>query len=64
MERQSKFKRKEIKITSIYTKCMINRTVTLPITTIGKNLKSTLESNIASNYEGKCVVEGFIKPNS
>lgn len=64
MDRQSKFKRKEIKITSIYTKCMINRTVSLPITTIGKNLKNTLESNIASNYEGKCVVEGFIKPNS
>ena len=64
MDRQSKFKRKEIKITSIYTKCMINRSVSLPITAIGKNLRSTLESNIAANYEGKCIVEGFIKSNS
>jgi DNA-directed RNA polymerase subunit E'/Rpb7 len=64
MERSNKFKRKEIKLSSIYTKCMINRTITLPITAIGKNLKSTIETNIASNFEGKCVVEGFVKPNS
>jgi DNA-directed RNA polymerase subunit E'/Rpb7 len=36
----------------------------LPITTIGKNLKETIEENIKSNFEGKCVVEGYIKPNS
>ena len=64
MERSNKFKRKEIKLSSIYSNCMINRTITLPITAIGKNLKSTIETNIASNFEGKCVVEGFVKPNS
>ena len=36
----------------------------LPITTIGKNLKQTIEESISSNYEGKCMVEGYIKPQS
>jgi DNA-directed RNA polymerase subunit E'/Rpb7 len=36
----------------------------MPITTIGKNLKGNIEENIKFTLEGKCVVEGFIKPNS
>lgn len=36
----------------------------MPITTIGKNLKENIEENIKANFEGKCVVEGYIKPNS
>ena len=43
---------------------MINRNIVLPITNIGKNIKETLEKSIAFNFEGKCLVEGFIKPNS
>jgi hypothetical protein len=48
----------------IYTKCLINRTITIPITAVGKNLSSTIETNIAATFEGKCVIEGFVKPNS
>ena len=29
-----------------------------------KNIKETIEENIKDIFEGKCVVEGFIKPNS
>ena len=36
----------------------------LPITAIGKNIKQTIELNISANFEGKCLVEGYIKPNS
>ena len=49
---------------SVYSKCLISRKIVLPITTIGKNLKETIEENIKANFEGKCVVEGYIKPNS
>ena len=31
---------------------------------IGKNIKETIEENIKSNFENKCLVEGFIKQNS
>jgi len=61
---KQKIKRKETKITSIYSRCLITRNIVLPITAIGKNIKEVIEENIKSNFEGKCLVEGFIKPNS
>jgi len=57
-------KKRETRIQSVYSRCLITRKIVLPITTIGKNLKENIEENIKINYEGKCVVEGFIKPNS
>lgn len=54
----------DAKIQSIYSRCLITRKIVLPITTIGKNLKETIEENIKNNFEAKCVVEGFIKTNS
>ena len=61
---QQKFKRREVRITSIYSRCLITRKIVLPITCIGKTIKEVIEENIKSNFEGKCLVEGFIKPNS
>ena len=57
-------KRKETRIQTVYSRCLITRKIVLPITTIGKNLKENIEENIKANFEGKCVVEGYIKPNS
>lgn len=59
-----KNKKKEIILSSIYSRSIINRTVSLPITVIGKNLTQIIEEYISFHYEGKCVVEGFIKPQS
>jgi DNA-directed RNA polymerase subunit E'/Rpb7 len=59
-----KNKKKEIVLSSIYSRSIINRTINLPITVIGKNLKQVIEEYISFYYEGKCVVEGFIKPQS
>jgi DNA-directed RNA polymerase subunit E'/Rpb7 len=61
---QQKFKRREVRITSIYSRCLITRNIVLPITCIGKTIKEIIEENIKANFEGKCLVEGFIKPNS
>ena len=61
---QQKHKKKELLLSSIYSRAIITRNVTLPITVIGKNLKQVIEEYISFNFEGKCVVEGFIKPNS
>lgn len=57
-------RRKENKIHSIYSRCLITRKILLPITSIGKNLLETIEKNITAQFEGKCVVEGYIKPES
>ena len=61
---QQKNKRRENRIQSIYSRCLITRNIVVPITAIGKNIKETIEENIKAKFEGKCVVEGYIKPNS
>jgi DNA-directed RNA polymerase subunit E'/Rpb7 len=61
---QPKFKKRDIRYTSIYNRSLITRSISLPIVSIGKNIKETIEKNISINYEGKCIVEGFIKPGS
>ena len=49
---------------SIYSLALITRKIPISILHVGKNIKQTLEKIIASQIEGKCVVEGFIKPGS
>ena len=57
-------KRKDTKAQSVYSRCLLTRKVVLPITYIGKNIAEVLEEYIQNNFEGKCVVEGYVKPNS
>ena len=57
-------KRKDQRNQSVYTRCLINRKIVLPITSIGKNLQEVIEENVKANFEGKCLVEGYIKDNS
>jgi hypothetical protein len=68
MEMQSKTrpsKNKDLaKLSSIYSRCLITRKLVLPASMIGKNLTEMLEKKIISMTEGKCLVEGFVKPKS
>jgi DNA-directed RNA polymerase subunit E'/Rpb7 len=63
-KQQHKYKKKENKLVSIYSRCLITKNISIPITSIGKNIKDTIEKVIAFNFEGKCLVEGYIKPKS
>jgi DNA-directed RNA polymerase subunit E'/Rpb7 len=51
-------------VESIYSRCLITRTVSIPITNIGQNLETVLEKYISFEFEGKCIVEGFVKSKS
>ena len=62
-KQNQKGKRKDV-MRSLYSRGIINRTIALPITSIGKNIQETLEQNISANFEGKCLVEGYIKQDS
>jgi DNA-directed RNA polymerase subunit E'/Rpb7 len=57
-------KRRDTKLQSIYTRCLLTRKIVLPITIVGKNLNEVIEEFIQNNFESKCVVEGYVKPNS
>jgi DNA-directed RNA polymerase subunit E'/Rpb7 len=61
---QQKIKRRDARIQSIYSRCLITRNIVLPITAVGKNIRETIEENIKASFEGKCIVEGYIKTNS
>ena len=62
--KNTNFKEKNNKIVSIYSKSLITRSIILPFTSINKNIKNTLDNNIKVLFEGKCLVEGYIKPGS
>ena len=48
----------------IYMKNIITRKIHLPFTSIGENLKENIEQYLGTKIEGKCIDEGYIKPNS
>jgi len=60
------YKRKQKRISDdyIYTESLITRCVYLSIMEIDKNLKETITKKIKKEYEGKCIVEGYIQKDS
>ena len=59
-----KQRNKDAKLSTIYSRCLITRNIVLPITSIGTNIREIINKKIHDNYEGKCLVEGFIENNS
>lgn len=59
----SKFQQQR-KIQTLYNPIVITKLVTINIINIGNNIKEVLEKVIASQIEGKCIVEGYIQPRS
>jgi len=55
---------KKPKVFGVYMKSMLTKRVTLSINQVGKNIKRNLENMISKSTEGRCIAEGFIKPNS
>jgi DNA-directed RNA polymerase subunit E'/Rpb7 len=61
---QKNKKRDNNVIKPIYSRALITRKIMLPITSIGSNIKETIENNISANFEGKCLIEGYVKTGS
>lgn len=57
-------KRNEVEDYAIYSQSMITRSISLPIISIGENLDDIIRQKVQDEYEGKCVVEGYIRPGS
>lgn len=47
-----------------YFRSLLTMKILLSINNIGKHLKQNLEKKISSLIEGRCTVEGYIKPDS
>ena len=48
----------------IYETALISRSISLPMNMVGSNLMDIIKQKIANSVEGKCIVEGFVKPES
>lgn len=48
----------------LFSRALICRQVDLSIVNVGKNVMHTFEMYIKMHYEGKCVVEGYVKPDT
>lgn len=48
----------------VYMRSILQMKIALIITEIGKNVTQNLENMIRLKTEGKCIAEGFIRPNS
>jgi DNA-directed RNA polymerase subunit E'/Rpb7 len=57
-------KRREAPLDSIYAKSLITQSITIPIANVGKGVQSIIEKAISLSIEGRCIVEGFVKPGS
>ena len=52
------------KIFGVFIRSILTQRVILSINEVGSNIKQNLEQKINAKIEGKCIVEGFIRPNS
>jgi hypothetical protein len=49
---------------TIYSKMLITRKIPLNITNVGGDILMTIKKVVSQQLEGKCVVEGYIRPGS
>lgn len=51
---------------SLYSKCILSRRVTLPFMTLGRGdtVKDILLRHVQEQIENKCTIEGFVHPNT
>ena len=55
---------KKTRSTGIYSHNIIVRTVWLPFNVLGSNIRENIEQILREKMEGKCMKEGYIKPES
>jgi DNA-directed RNA polymerase subunit E'/Rpb7 len=59
---RNQYKQREIR--TVYSLSQITKKIALPINAVGRSLQKTIEETIAAMVEGKCIVEGYVKPHS
>jgi hypothetical protein len=48
----------------LYSRAVLSQKVQLPFIIVGTNVEKTIQNTISSKIEGKCIVEGYVKPGS
>ena len=48
----------------LYSRAVLSQKVQLPFILIGTNVEKTIQHTISSKIEGRCIVEGYVRPGS
>ena len=48
----------------LYSRAVLSQKVQLPFIIVGTNIEKTIQHTISSKIEGRCIVEGYVKPMS
>jgi DNA-directed RNA polymerase subunit E'/Rpb7 len=48
----------------LYSKAILTQKVQLPFIIVGSNIETTIKHTISTKMEGKCIVEGYVRPGS
>ena len=56
--------KKKTKDYGLYIPALLTKKVILPFYAVGKNIKENIQNVLSNTYEGKCSVEGYVKPGS
>ena len=49
---------------SLYIKTILTRKIVLPFNALGSNMEDILSNLLSLELEGKCIMEGFVKPST
>jgi len=61
---KSSDRRSDRKMVGVYTQSVLTQKAVMHITEIGTNLKQNLEEKLKFLNEGKCIIEGYVRPKS
>ena len=64
IRRPKKNEGEQKKVYGVYMRSMLDQKIHLHITEVGRTVKQNLEKQISNSIAGKCINEGYIKPNS
>jgi DNA-directed RNA polymerase subunit E'/Rpb7 len=48
----------------LYSRAVLSQKVQLPFILVGTNVETTIRHTISSKIEGRCIVEGYVRPGS
>ena len=59
---KNKRAKKSGKKSGLYMKSILTRKIVLPFNNLGSNLQDILSHSLKTSLEGKCIIEGFVRP--
>ena len=54
----------QVEENELYSKTILTTKVVIPCILVGSNVETTIKNTISAKMEGKCIVEGYVKPDS